>query len=199
MKLLRLAVSIAAVASLTGCSVGGLLGGGGKAPATLLRLTPEAAPVSIQRSATPGQTVMVSAPVIQKELRTTRVPALVSYYGVQYIQDLQWVDTPDRLFQGLLAETLRRRTSRVVLDHGTTTVEPGLMLSGELQRFGFDEASSSVVVEFDAALSRTGGTAVETRRFNASVPATGDAASVGPALNRAANQVALDVATWIGG
>jgi hypothetical protein len=31
------------------------------------------------------------------------------------------------------------------------------------------------------------------------VPATGDAASVGPALNRAANQVALEAAGWIGG
>ena len=30
-------------------------------------------------------------------------------------------------------------------------------------------------------------------------PADGTAASVGPALNRAANQVALDVAKWIGG
>ncbi|MEA3081622.1 MAG: cholesterol transport system auxiliary component, partial [Sphingomonadales bacterium] len=39
---------------------------------------------------------------------------------------------------------------------------------------------------------------VETRRFTATAPSDGTAASVGPALNRAANQVALDVAKWIG-
>ena len=33
----------------------------------------------------------------------------------------------------------------------------------------------------------------------AQVPSTADAASVGPALNRAANQVAREAAVWIGG
>jgi len=199
MKLLRLVLPFAVAAALGGCSLGSLLGGGGKAPPTLLRLTPEAAPVAIQRSAAAGEAVTVSVPVIPKELRTMRVPAQVSPYDVQYIQNLQWVDTPDRLFQGLLAETLRRRTNRVVLDPKTTTLDPGLVVNGQLYRFGYDEATSSVIVEFDAALARAGGTAVETRRFTATAPAAGDAASVGPALNRAANQVALDVATWIGG
>jgi cholesterol transport system auxiliary component len=48
-------------------------------------------------------------------------------------------------------------------------------------------------------LAAAGGNRVETRRFTATAPADGTAASVGPALNRAANQVALDVAKWIGG
>ena len=43
-----------------------------------------------------------------------------------------------------------------------------------------------------------GGAGVETRRFSASAPADGTAATVGPALNRAANEVALEVARWIG-
>jgi cholesterol transport system auxiliary component len=141
----------------------------------------------------------VAVPVISKELRTTRVPAQVSPYDVQYIQQLQWVDTPDRLFQGLVAETLRRRTSRVVLDPNTTTLDPGLTVNGQLHRFGFDATAGVVIVEFDAALSRAGGTAVETRRFTATAPAAAEPASLGAALNRAANQVALDVAGWIGG
>jgi len=199
MKRTRLLLPVVLAAALGGCSLGGLLGGGGKVPPTLLRLTPEATPVAIQRSASAGETVTVAEPVIPKELRTTRVPAHVSPYDVQYIQNLQWVDTPDRLFQDLLAETLRRRTGRVVLNPKTTTLDPGLVVNGELRRFGFDEATSSVVIDFDAALSRAGGTAVETRRFTASAPATGEAATVGPALNRVANQVALDVAAWIGG
>ncbi|QIK79022.1 ABC transporter [Sphingomonas piscis] len=199
MKLLRLALPLAVAAALGGCSLGSLLGGGGKVPPTLLRLTPEATPVSIQRSASAGQAVTVAVPVISKELRTTRIAAQVSPYDVQYLTDIQMIDTPDRLFQDLVAETLRRRTGRVVLDPKTTTLDPGIVVNGELRRFGFDEASSSVVVEYDVALARAGGTAVETRRFTATAPATAVGASVGPALNRAANQVALDVATWIGG
>ncbi|MFL6734956.1 MAG: ABC-type transport auxiliary lipoprotein family protein [Sphingomicrobium sp.] len=199
MKLLRLALPIAAAAALGGCSLGGLLGGGGKSPPTLLRLTPEAAPVAIQRVASAGQAVTIAVPVVGKELRTTRVPAQVSTYDVQYLTDLQWVDTPDRLFQDLVAETIRRRTNRVVLDPKLSGLDPGIQLNGQLNRFGYDEATGSVIVQFDAALARQGGTQVETRRFEASVPSTGAGAAVGPALNRAANQVALDVAAWIGG
>jgi cholesterol transport system auxiliary component len=67
-----------------------------------------------------------------------------------------------------------------------------------LQRFGYDAASGQVVVTYDASLSTAGGNRVETRRFTASAPADGTAATVPAALNRAANQVALDVAKWVG-
>jgi len=56
-----------------------------------------------------------------------------------------------------------------------------------------------VIVQYDGALSVPGANRVETRRFTATAPADGSAATVGPALNRAANQVALDAAKWIGG
>jgi cholesterol transport system auxiliary component len=199
MKLLRLALPLAAATALAGCSLGSLLGGGGKAPPTLLRLTPEAAPVAIQRSASAGEAVTVAVPIVAKELRTTRIPAQVSAYDVQYLTNPQWVDTPDRLFKDLLAETIRRRTSRVVLDPKLTGLDPGILINGELNRFGYDAATGSVIVQFDAARSTVGGTRVETRRFEASVPSTDDAASISAAINRAANQVALDVAAWIGG
>jgi cholesterol transport system auxiliary component len=199
MKLIRLALPLTLAAALGGCSLGSLLGGGGKAPPTLLRLTPEAAPVAIQRSAAAGQAVTVNVPVIGKELRTTRVPVQVGPYDVQYLTDLQWVDTPDRLFQDLLAETIRRRTGRVVLNPKLTGLDPGLLVNGELNRFGYDKAAGSVIVEFDGALATQGGTHVETRRFTASVPSADDRVSVGAALNRAANQVAMEVAAWVGG
>jgi cholesterol transport system auxiliary component len=55
------------------------------------------------------------------------------------------------------------------------------------------------VLVYDAALAR-GADRVETRRFEARVPvAAVDAASAAPALNQAANQVADEVAAWIGG
>jgi cholesterol transport system auxiliary component len=187
-------------ATISGCSLGGLLGGGGKPPPTLQTLTPEAAePAAIARSAAAGQAVTIATPEVPKELRTLRVPVQISPTDVQYVTNLQWVDTPDRLFQRLLAETVRRTTARVVLDQGQTSLDPGVLVSGQLQRFGYDAASGQVVVTYDAALSTVGGAQVQTRRFTATAPADGSGPSVGPALNRAANQVALDVAKWIGG
>ena len=195
----RVLASVALAAVLGGCSLSGALGGGGKPPASLLTLTAEAPPTGeYTRAANAGQSVTVSIPVIAKELRTVRVPVRVSPTDVQYVTDAQWVDTPDRLFADLVAETIRRSTNRVVLDPGLTTLDPGLIVSGELQSFGFDATTQQAVVRFDGALSTAGGTRVETRRFEATAPSDGSAQSIGPALNRAANQVALDVANWIG-
>jgi len=201
MKLLLRAGSALAVAlSLTACSLGGLLGGGSKAPSTLVSLTPEAAePASIARTAAAGQAVTIEAPAVPRELANVRVPVQLTPTDVQYVANLQLVDTPARLFQGLLAETVRRTTSRVVLGAGQTSLDPGLTVTGELQRFGYDASSGQIVVTYDGSLSTAGGNRVDTRRFTATAPADGTAASVGPALNRAANQVALDVAKWIGG
>jgi len=199
MKLLLRAGSALAVAlSLAACSVGGLLGGS-KAPPTLVSLTPEAAePASIARTAAAGQAVTIEAPAVPRELANVRVPVQLTPTDVQYVVNLQLVDSPARLFQGLLAETVRRTTSRVVLGAGQTSLDPGLTVSGELQRFGYDASTGQVVVTYDGSLAAAGGNRVDTRRFTATAPADGTAASVGPALNRAANQVALDVAKWIG-
>ena len=184
--------------ALSACSVGGLIGGG-KPPTTLVTLTPEtAAPAQIARSVGAGQAVTINVPAVSNELAAVRVPVQVTPTDVQYVANLTLVDVPARLFQSLLAETVRRTTNRVVLDPAQTTLDPGLTVTGELQRFGYDASTGQVVVSYDAALSTAGGNRVETRRFTASAPADGTAASVGPALNRAANQVALDVAKWIG-
>ena len=76
--------------------------------------------------------------------------------------------------------------------------DPGLKLSGNLTHFGYDTAEGMVIVRYDGALATAGGTRVETRRFEAKIPADGTARTVGPALNAAANQVANEVAQWIG-
>ncbi len=191
--------SIALAAALGGCSISGLLGGGGKAPATLQTLTPEVPdPGPTTRAASAGQSVTIGTPAIPKELRTTRVPVQITPTDVQYVTNLQWVDTPDRLFQYLVAETVRRTTNRIVLDTHQTALDPGLLVSGELQRFGYDASSGQVVVVYDAMMSAAGGSQVQSRRFTASAPADGSGPSVGPALNHAANQVAAEVASWIG-
>lgn len=194
----RVLVSMMLAMALGGCSLGGLLGGG-KAPPSLLTLTPEApATGEFTRAANAGQAVTVSTPVVSKELRTTRVPVRISPTDVQYVTDAQWVDTPDRLFADLVSETIRRTTNRVVLDPDLTGLDPGLIVSGELHSFGYDAVTGQAVVRFDGALSTAGGTRVETRRFEATAPTDGSAQTIGPALNRAANEVALEVASWIG-
>jgi cholesterol transport system auxiliary component len=200
MKLvLKSASALALAAAVSGCSLGGMLGGG-KPPVSLVTLTPEAAePAQIARSATAGQAVTIDIPTVPKELSAVRVPVQIGPTDVQYVTNLQLVDTPDRLFQQLLEETVRRSTSRVVLDPGQTSLDPGVTVSGQLQRFGYDASTGQVTVTYDASMATAGAARVETRRFTASAAADGTAPSVGPALNRAANQVALDVAKWIGG
>ena len=55
-----------------------------------------------------------------------------------------------------------------------------------------------MIVRYDATLAATAGSRVETRRFKAREPSAGTKDDVGPALNRAANRVAADVAKLIG-
>lgn len=192
MRSSRLFLVVVGALSLTSCF------GGKKVPPTLLTLTSSApVPASISRSAAPGEAITIDVPVVSKELSTTRVPALVGPTAVAYIKDLQWVESPDRLFQDLLQETVLRMTSRVVLDPRQSALDPGLQLSGTLTWFGYDTAEGAVVVRYDGALSTAGGTRVETRRFEAREPADGTASTVGPALNNAANRVAAEVAGWV--
>jgi cholesterol transport system auxiliary component len=193
--LMRSATAVTLAACLAGCS----LMGGGKAPPYLFTLTPEAAPAATVRSAAVGQTVTIRTPVIAKELRTVRVPVQVSPTVIQYVSNFQWVDTPDKLFQRLVEETVRRTTSRVVLDPDQSALDPGLVVTGQLNRFGYDAQQGMVVVQYDASLATQGGTHVETRRFEASLPADGTSTTIAPALNQAANQVGTQVAQWIGG
>ena len=200
MKLLPRVVPLIAALALGGCSLGGLLGGGAKPPLTLQTLTPEAAdPGNIARTASAGQAVTIATPVIPNELRTIRVPVQISPTDVQYVTNLQWVDTPDHLFQRLVEETVRRTTNRVVLDPSQAGLDPGITVQGQLERFGYDAQTGQVVVTFNASLATAGGAQVQTRRFVATAPADGTGPSVGPALNHAANQVALEIAKWIGG
>jgi len=196
--LFRRAVPAAMALSLAACA--GLLGGGAKTPPWLLTLTPQAAaPATIARTAEPGEAVTIDLPVVPKEIRTNRVPVHSGPIAIAYVKDLTWVDTPDKLFQDLVTETVTRITNRVVLDPNQSTLDPGVTVSGNLSRFGYDAQEGMVVVRYDAALTRGGGKAVETRRFEAREPADGTANSVAPAINAAANRVAIEVAQWVGG
>ena len=71
-------------------------------------------------------------------------------------------------------------------------------LAGRLLDMGYDARSQSVVVRFDAMRSDEAGNVVS-RRFEATVPGVPPKVeAVAPALNKAANDVAVQVADWVG-
>ena len=173
--------------------------GGAKVPDTLMTLNPaQARTAATPRTATEGQAITVVIPTVPRELQSLRVPVHESELAISYLKNAQWVEMPATLFARVLSETIAATTGRVVLDPKQFTFDPGQRLTGTLQRFGYDAASGQAVAVYDAALARQGGS-VTTQRFEARVPAaSADAAGVAPALNQAANQIAADVARWVG-
>lgn len=178
----------------------GCISFGADPPDSLLRLTPaETVAPATSRTAAADEAVTVVLPTLPQELNTLRVPVRTGATQVAYLKDAQWVETPDALFARLLSDTIAARTGRVVLDPSQFTLDPGVRLTGQLQSFGVDADTNEAVILYDAAVAR-GESRVETRRFEARIPVAAiDVVNVGPALNQAANQVAVDVAAWIGG
>lgn len=185
---------------LTACLTLSACFGGAKVPDTLMTLSPaQTRAAAATRTAGEGEAITVVVPTVPRELATLRVPVHQSEIAVAYLKNAQWVEMPANLFARLVSETVAATTGRVVLDPNQFTFDPGQRLTGTLQRFGLDATSMEVVAIYDAALARQGG-GVTTRRFEARVPvAAADAASVAPALNQAGNQIATEVAGWVGG
>lgn len=192
---LKTSLALLALVPLTAC-----LSFGAKPPPVLLTLTSAEAPAVGQSQTSAGAaTITVLAPTVPQSLATARVPVQASDTSVAYLVDALWVEQPARLFARLLSDTITAKTGRVVLNSGQVIADPGARLAGDLRNFGVDAASSSAVVTYDAALVRASGTIVEQRRFEARVPVAAiEPAAVGVALNQAANQVAAEVAGWVG-
>jgi cholesterol transport system auxiliary component len=187
-------LALPAVLALAACL------GGGRAPNQLLTLTAaEVRPPATPRTAGQGEAITVAVPTLPQALRTTRIPVYVSDTTIQYLTDGAWVENPGALFARVLGETIAARTGRVVLDPSQYSHNPGTTITGTLLKFGYDPAALQVVVVYDATMARPGanGTVV-TNRFEARLPVP-DAtpATVAPALNQAANQVADAVAAWV--
>lgn len=189
----RLLAAVTACFALAGCF------GGGSAPDHLLTLTSaELRPAAAPRSAAQGAAITVAVPSIPQALRTTRIPVYVNETTIQYLEKAVWVENPGALFARLLGETIAARTGRVVLDPSQYSNDPGTRLTGTLVKFGLDPAAMQVVIVYDAAMAR-GAAGVVTNRFEARVPVTAATEeAVAPALNQAANQVAVEVAAWVG-
>ena len=178
----------------------GCISFGAKPPETLLTIaSTQPVAVGAAQSSAAARTVTVAVPAVPQALATNRVPVQATPTTIAYVKEALWAEPPARLFARLVADTLTARTGRVVLTPAQSLSDPGARLGGELRNFGLDAASRQAVVTFDASLIRINATNVEKRRFEARVPVAAiDAASAGPALSDAANQVAAQVADWVG-
>ena len=191
--------TLAAVLVIT-LSLSGCLSLGGKPPPTLLTLTPATAvPAGTVTSGDPKTAIMVMEPETDQRLAVVRVPVQIDDTNIAYVKNAAWVERPARLFRALLAETLRSKTSALVLEDSQAAANVGVRVSGRLIDMGYDARTSSVVVRYEAIRSSTG-SAVVTKRFESVVPGVpAKPEFIGPALNQAANDVAGQVAAWIVG
>lgn len=188
-------LALLAILPLAGC-----ISFGAKPPASLLTLTPAAAvAVGTAQNSAAAKSIVVEVPVVPQSLATARIPVQTSPTSIAYVPDAAWAEPPARLFARLVADTVTTRTGRVVVSTVQSLGDPSAQLSGDLRAFGIDATTREAVVTFDGALVRAGNASVEKRRFEARVPITTiDAASSGVAINQAANQVAFEVADWVG-
>ncbi len=193
---MKMTIALAVLAAaLSGC-----ISLGSKPPPALLTLTSAVSvPTGQTQSSATAPTITILVPGASQAISGVRVPVQASRTAIAYVAKTQWVEPPSRMFVRVLIDTVPARTGRVVLSPAQSFSDPGAVLSGELRTFGIDAGTSEAVVTFDASLIRVSGKVVEKRRFEARVPVGQIAATpVGIALNTAANQVASDVADWVG-
>lgn len=174
------------------------IGGGGEAPDQLLTLTSASnAPAGTTAEGDMSTALSVTELSVPQYLNVARIPVQVNGSSLAYLQDAFWVEKPARLFQRVLSETIRAGGTRMVLSGGELEYAAQTQLGGELAAMDYNPTSRSVIVRYDAVLRLPDGN-VRTQRFESEVTGIApDALSVGPAMNRAANDVATQVAAWV--
>lgn len=168
-------------------------------PERLMGLTAQATvPAGTAKISQDKQAVSVAMPALPSQLRNQRI-AVQTGMTYAYMPKIAWIDTPGAMFRSVLAETIEAKTGRFVPDHRNASITPDNRLGGTLIAFQLLGGQGQVLVIYDATLARSGSDEVKARRFEARVPVAGeDAATVAAGLNQAANQVAAEVAEWIG-
>ena len=187
------------VPGLLALSLGACVSFGAKAPPSMLVLTSTNSVTSgTLRSAAANEALVVLMPQTPRKLDTNRLPVQIDDSSIAYLKDAVWADKPARLMQLLLMETIASKSGRLVLNEADTGGKGQQFLSGSLLEFGVDAAAMEAVVVYDA-VKLVRGQVVEKRRFEAKKSVTVmEAAPVGAALNDAANDVAGQIADWIG-
>lgn len=179
---------------LAGCS----LGLSGKAPPFLLTLVPSERPAADEGSSGDAASALaIGVPTAPAAIAVARIPVAKGGTAIAYVTDGVWVEPPARLFQRLLAETVRAKNGRPVIEGREATLSTDT-LTGTLLRFDIEESSLEAVVTYQATYHERGKRGVLYRRFEARAPVSRiEAAPAGQALNKAANQVAGEVAAWV--
>jgi len=188
-------LGLAAALPLTGC-----ISLSPKPPARLMVLTPTV-PLAAGTAITTGdaKAVQIARLGAIPALTTQRVLVTDGPTAIAYLKGGQWSAVPADLFRTLLAETITVRTGRVVTEPRLLQIQPSTRLAGQISAFELDGPGRAVTVTFDATLSRDGSDQIQSRRFSARVPVGSEQPdAVAAALNQAANQVAGEVADWIG-
>ena len=197
MELLAFLALLALVATL---ALPGCISLSPKPPARLMVLSPTT-PLAAGTVITTGddKAVQVARLSAIPALATQRVLVTDGQSAIAYLKDGQWSAQPTDLFRALLAETITVRTGRVVTEPRLLQIQPDTRLAGQISAFGLDGPGNAVTVTFDATLSHEGSDQIQSRRFSARVPVSSEQPpAVAAALNQAANQVAAEVADWIG-
>lgn len=191
-RALRLA-PLGALVLLAGC-----LSVGGDAPRQMITLTAiRSAPAGALGSDKAGPPLVMLDLEADRRIDVQRVLVQIDDATIAYLTDAVWVERPARPFRRLVAEAIRVKTGRLVLEPGDEATIGKEALSGRLLDIGYHARDQKVVVRFDAIRTDASG-AVRARRFEAEVGGIGPKAEqVAPALNKAANDVATQVADWV--
>ncbi|WP_417622529.1 ABC-type transport auxiliary lipoprotein family protein [Parasphingorhabdus sp.] len=185
---------LAVTAALSAC----VSFGGAEPPPSLLSLSPDQKlTAGAMRSGPQSGSLVVALPAAPQKLNTIRVPVQTTTTGIAYLKEAVWVDKPARLFQDLLSETIAARNNRLVLTATEAGGNAQTYITGELVNFGLDGPSLTVRVTYDA-VKMTKDKPVEKKRFEASARVSAaEPGPVGNGLNKAANDVAAQVAEWV--
>jgi cholesterol transport system auxiliary component len=190
---MRMGVIVSALLASAGC-----VSLGSKPPDQLFSLSADArAPAGDIGRGSPAGSLLVLDPEVDRRLDVNRIPVQIDASSMAYVKGAVWVERPSHLFRRLLAETIRAKSGRLVLEGGEAGVLAKTTLSGRLAEMGYDAGSQSAIVRYDALRSNADGTLAE-RRFEATVPGVSPKAeAIAPALNTAANAIAVQVADWM--
>ena len=178
--------------------LGGCISFGLKPPEEMISLTASRTAASGAAASGSGQdAILVLDPDTSRRLDVMRVPVQINDYSIAYLKDAMWVEKPARQFRRVLAESIRAKGGRMVVEADDADAAGRTVLGGRLLDMGYDAPSQSVIVRFDAVRHEADGT-ISTHRFETVIPGVpAKARPVAHALNDAANDVAGKVADWM--
>ncbi len=183
----RRLMTIAALAPLAGCSIGG---GTGPRSFSLRPLPP--AP-----SAGPTFALGIDPPRALKGLDSERIAYRSGPYEIEYYADADWIDLAPEMVQMVLVRSFQNRTRLAVSGRSVGGTPPDFVLTSLLQDFQADDgkgAQISLVATLSPANRRH---VSRTRTFEANARAADDHIdAVIAAFDAAMGRVASDLMVW---